>query len=55
MKGWLITLATIRCQAVFNLDWQKAIIQVYALKQYHSIPTAFTMIDVFIIMPYPSC
>ena len=51
----LVAQLSIRCQAVFNLDWQKAIIQVYALKQYHSIPIAFPMINIFIIMPYPSC
>ena len=55
LKHYLVPQLSIRCQGVSNLDWQKAIIQVYALKQYHSIPTALPMINVFILMPYPSC
>mgnify|MGYP001629823122 FL=1 len=51
----LVAQLSIRCQGVSNLDWQQVIMQVCSLKLYHSIPTAFTMIDVFIIVPYPSC
>lgn len=37
----MIPQSNIRCQVISNIDWQKAIIQEYALKQYHSIPTGF--------------